>query len=119
MSRTIEFIDEIYGYQYKVNIGAESDDCGLEDNIITINLKSLGDFNLDHSRYVAYDNFQATIQLDVYRQLSEDLGVLAHEIFHAAMFVFQGIGAKLSADSEECFAYYIEYITNKVLNGKQ
>ncbi len=39
-------------------------------------------------------------------------GVVAHEIFHVVSFLMEKIGVKYSFDSDEAFAYAIEYLTN-------
>lgn len=41
-------------------------------------------------------------------------GVLAHEIFHAAHFILDRVGMRLSMDSDEAFAYLIGYLTERV-----
>ena len=41
-------------------------------------------------------------------------GVFAHEIFHAAWMILDTMGVKPSSDSEEIYAYIIEYITNEL-----
>ena len=39
---------------------------------------------------------------------------LAHEIFHAVQFLFDRIGITLSRDSDEAYAYAIQYLTNEI-----
>ena len=50
--------------------------------------------------------------------LSEDAGVntIAHECFHATMHMLRLKGAKYSHKSEECFAYFLGYLVEKVHN---
>ena len=50
-------------------------------------------------------------------QTAAELGTLSHEIFHAAQALMISIGANLSEDSEEAYAYLISYITKKVLEA--
>ena len=45
-------------------------------------------------------------------------GIIAHEAFHAVIFLFEKIGIKFSYDSEEAYAYLIEYLTNEILKIK-
>lgn len=42
------------------------------------------------------------------------LGVLAHEIGHAAIGIMQKIGASLSPESEEAYTYLIQYLTERI-----
>ena len=46
---------------------------------------------------------------------SENAGLVAHEIFHAANAVLQGRGVTLDS-SGEAYAYMIEYLTNEFYN---
>lgn len=42
-------------------------------------------------------------------------GTLAHEIFHAVEMVTDRMGIKLSQDSDETFAYMVQYLTNEIV----
>ncbi len=44
-----------------------------------------------------------------------EYATMAHEIFHTAVAIMQSIGASLSVDSEEAYAYLIGFLTKKVL----
>ncbi|MFA6282312.1 MAG: hypothetical protein WCY05_07425 [Candidatus Omnitrophota bacterium] len=46
----------------------------------------------------------------------KDIGVFNHEMLHLVFSVFSIIGIKYSDDSEEAFAYYLSYLTEKILN---
>ena len=48
-------------------------------------------------------------------QTAAEFGTLSHEIFHAVQALMINIGASLSDDSEEAYAYLIGYITKRVL----
>lgn len=43
----------------------------------------------------------------------EERGHLAHEIFHATDFILRRIGLKLTEDSDEAYAYVIQYLTEQ------
>lgn len=45
----------------------------------------------------------------------EHIGDLVHECFHAVFFLFNRIGISLSRDSDEAFAYAIEYLAREIL----
>lgn len=47
------------------------------------------------------------------------VGTVAHECFHAVMTTLQLKGIKYSQKSEECFAYVLGYLTDKVNELKQ
>lgn len=45
------------------------------------------------------------------RDCKKDLNcILIHEVAHLALDVFRSVGITLSIDSEEAFAYYLEYL---------
>lgn len=48
-------------------------------------------------------------------QTATEYATMAHEIFHTAVAIMQSIGASLSVDSEEAYAYLIGFLTKKVL----
>ena len=45
-----------------------------------------------------------------------DLGVLAHEIFHATCYILDRMGVGFSEESNEVFAYIIQYLTQEALS---
>lgn len=47
---------------------------------------------------------------------SKQVDILAHEASHATNYILSRAGIKLSDDSDEAFAYYIQYIINKVID---
>lgn len=44
-------------------------------------------------------------------------GVLSHEIFHCATFLLSTVGIPLVKETEEAFAYQIQYLTQKIYEG--
>lgn len=46
---------------------------------------------------------------------AEGYAILAHEIMHAAFMLAKKIGIECSSDSEEVYAYLIQFLTEKVL----
>ena len=45
----------------------------------------------------------------------DDIGVIAHEVFHVVDFLFEKIGITHSDDSDEAWAYAIEYLVKKIV----
>lgn len=43
------------------------------------------------------------------------LGTVAHECFHATFQVLRHSGIKLNESTEETFAYYLQFLTNKIM----
>lgn len=47
---------------------------------------------------------------------TEDQGVIAHEIFHTALNIMYWTGMELNSETEEAFAYEVQYLTNQFYN---
>ena len=46
----------------------------------------------------------------------EDQGVIAHEIFHTTLNIMYWTGMELNSETEEAFAYEVQYLTNSLYN---
>jgi hypothetical protein len=46
----------------------------------------------------------------------EDKGVVAHEIFHTALNIMYWTGMELNSETEEAFAYEVQFLTNSFYN---
>jgi hypothetical protein len=44
------------------------------------------------------------------------IGILNHELLHLINDVLEGVGMKNTGDAEEAYAYYFDYLTEKILN---
>lgn len=44
---------------------------------------------------------------------TEDQGVIAHEIFHTTLNIMYWAGLDLNSETEEAFAYEVQYLTNQ------
>ena len=53
---------------------------------------------------------QTIIRLD-----TKDFATLSHEVFHAVFFLMDKIKIQLTSESEEAFAYAIQFLTNKII----
>ena len=47
---------------------------------------------------------------------TEDQGVIAHEIFHTTLNIMYWAGMELHSETEEAFAYELQYLTNEFYN---
>ena len=52
---------------------------------------------------------QTILRLDTLKH-----GVISHEVFHAVDFLMNKVGIKLTEESDEAYAYAIEYLTNEI-----
>lgn len=65
-------------------------------------------------RCVFFEGNQSLLRL---RSIPEDIfeyGVLHHEIFHVCAFILFKVGIPLTQESEEAYAYLIQFITEKI-----
>ena len=46
----------------------------------------------------------------------EDQGVIAHELFHTTLNIMYWTGMELNSETEEAFAYQVQYLTNSFYN---
>lgn len=47
---------------------------------------------------------------------AEDKGVVAHELFHAMLYKMYWAGMELNSETEEAFAYELQYLTSQFYN---
>lgn len=75
------------------------------------------DINVNSKGRVIYSNVHNAFILWLPQLPSNplDFDFLSHEIFHAANAIMTNIGASLSADSEEAYAYLIGFLTKRIL----
>jgi hypothetical protein len=94
--------------------------CGQTDDQLKASLKKYGiewqdSLILDcPAHYVRLAKNQPVIRMANYPITVTDYGVLQHEIFHAVDQILRYVGINLSDDSDEAYAYLIEYITREM-----
>lgn len=44
------------------------------------------------------------------------VGVIAHEVFHAVHYVMDSVGIPFSDDTNEVYAYHIQFLMEKIMN---
>ena len=75
---------------------------------------SIGPRTLARSHWLERLRFPV-IQLKSFELTPRCLAVLAHEIFHSVVFLFDNIGIRLTDASDEAYAYQIEHVTERIL----
>ena len=94
--------------------------CGQTDDQLKASLKKYGIEWQDRlildcpAHYVRLARNQPVIRTANYPITVTDYGILQHEIFHATDQILRYIGINLTDDSDEAYAYLIEYITREV-----
>lgn len=61
-----------------------------------------------------FSSGQTVIWLPNSPQSVDELSVLNHEIFHAVTLILNKVGIRLSEDSEEAYAYLIQYVSKQI-----
>lgn len=67
-----------------------------------------------HGRVVMLESNAFICWVKEFPRTPEDFGYLAHEIFHTADLIIRKAGASLSDDSDEVWAYQIDWLTRKI-----
>lgn len=52
----------------------------------------------------------------ILKQFPIAASTLCHEVFHACRDVFEARGIPITSDTNECFAYYMGYVADKILS---
>lgn len=108
---------EIYGHDVVVSIGQTDKDLyeQIKENI------SKKDFKKHMAKQTAIATTHKLRTGGILIRFKDDIdnpGIVAHEAFHAIVFLFKKIGISFCYESEEAYAYALEYLTNQILNIK-
>jgi len=108
---------DIYGHDIVISIGQSDNDLYMEikENV------SKKEFKKYMSKQISIATTHKMSSGAILIRFKEDIddpGIVAHEAFHAVIFLLEKIGMKFSSDSEEAYAYLIEYLTNQILKIK-
>jgi hypothetical protein len=108
---------EVYGHDVVVSIGQTDEDLyeQIKENI------SKKDFKKHMAKQTAIATTHKLRTGGILIRFSDNIdnpGIVAHEAFHAIVFLFKKIGISFCYESEEAYAYTLEYLTNQILNIK-
>lgn len=109
---------ELYSRDLMVHFGEKSElpeflDRYVEKEEIDVFLADIEDGRTD-GRTMLLSNGALLIWMPRKPETPKEHGTLSHEIFHATEFLMKEIGASLSPESSECYAYLTGYLTQKV-----
>ena len=108
---------EVYGHDIVVSIGQTDSD--LYEHI----KKNISKKEFD-KRFSNQKSIATTFKLKtgcILIRFKDDIdnpGIVAHEAFHAIVYLFDKIGIEYAYESEEAYAYALEYLTNQILKIK-
>ena len=108
---------EVYGHDIVVSIGQTDSD--LYEHI----KENISEKKFD-KRFSNQKSIATTFKLKtgcILIRFKDDIdnpGIVAHEAFHAIVYLFDKIGIEYAYESEEAYAYALEYLTNQILKIK-
>lgn len=109
---------DVYGHDIVVSIGQSDDDLykRIEENIS----RKQFDKHMANQKAIATTHKLKTGAILIrFKDNIDDAGIVAHESLHAVVFLFKKIGIDFAYESEEAYAYTLEYLTNQILKIKQ
>ena len=110
---------EVYPFDVMVSIG-ETDEAVVKHLVkkgvpLTECNKHLIEIN-GKGRSLMFPTGQSLLRLPKKPETNFEMAVLQHEIFHIVQFVMHKVGITLSDDSDEAYAYLIQFLTLKIYN---
>jgi len=109
---------DLYGHDIVVSIGQIDDDLYdlIKENISRKRFdKLLG----NQTAIATTSKFKNGCIIIRFSKDIKDIGIVAHEAFHAIIFLFEKIGIQFSYQSEEAYAYALEFLVNQILKIKE
>lgn len=111
-------LDSVYDRRIYVAVGS------AEECVPKINKKfgltlDVSDFEGDSGQHIEVGNEDDKVvdSFVIWLENAKDLAVISHEVFHAAHRIMKYVGIKLSDDSEEAYAYFIESIVRQIVQA--
>lgn len=109
---------DVYGHDIVVSIG-QSDDDLYEEIKENISKKDFDKYMANQKAIATTHKLRTGAILIRFKDNIDNPGIIAHEAFHAIVFLFKKIGIEYAYESEEAYAYTLEYLTNQILKIKQ
>jgi len=109
---------DVYGHDIVVSIGQSDEDLykEIKENISEKDFKK----HMANQKAIATTHkMRSGCILIRFKDDIDNPGIVAHEALHAVVFLFKKIGIDFAYESEEAYAYTLEYLTNQILKIKQ
>jgi hypothetical protein len=108
---------EVYGHDVVVSIGQTDKD--LYEHIKKSVTKKQFKKHMSKQKAIATTHKLATGGIVIrFKDNIDNPGIVAHEAFHAIVFLFKKLGIQFCYESEEAYTYALEYLTNEILKIK-
>ena len=109
---------DVFGHDVVVSIGQSDDD--LYEHIRENISKKKFDKKMTNQKSIATTfKLKTGCILIRFKDDIDNPGIVAHEAFHAIVYLFEKIGIEYAYESEEAYAYTLEYLTNQILKIKE
>ncbi len=108
---------DVYGHDIVVSIG-QTDEALYEDIRANISEKKFNKIIANQTSIATTFKLKTGCILIRFKDNIDNPGIVAHEAFHAIVYLFEKIGIEYAYESEEAYAYTLEYLTNKILKIK-
>ncbi len=109
---------DVFGHDIVVSIGQTDEDLyeEIKENIS----KKKFDKKMTNQKSIATTfKLKTGCILIRFKDDIDNPGIVAHEAFHAIVYLFEKIGIEYAYESEEAYAYSLEYLTNQILKIKE
>lgn len=115
--KSLNFIveNEVYPFDVMFSFGETDEQLKKRLTKFNVNTSNLFEHKLRLGLCSQFkESGQVLVRLRDYPTTPKHFGTLAHEISHATNYVMSYIGNKPSDDSEESYAYFTGFLTQKV-----
>lgn len=116
--KALNFIIPLVVYPFNIMVSIAESDESLYKKLISrgvnISLEELRHSKTARGRTIMFEGNQTLIRMYENNKTPEWRGNLAHEIFHSVDFILSRVGAKLTYESCEPYAYLTDYITKEI-----
>ena len=111
---------ELYPFDVIVSIGQTNDEL-YEDISGNLTKKQFLKIfkNQSSPALTAYKKGQPLIIRFLKEETFNNVGIIAHEAFHAVSYILSNIGIPFSLDTEEAYTYLLQYLVNEIVKIKE
>lgn len=109
---------DVYGHDIAISIG-QSDDDLYEEIKENVSKKEFKQHMAKQTAIATTHKLSTGSILIRFKDNINNHGIVAHEAFHAIVFLFKKIGIQFCYESEEAYTYALEYLTNEILKIKE
>lgn len=108
---------DVYGHDIVVSIGQTDEDL-YEEIKERVSDKDFLKYITNQKSIATTHKTRTGLIIIRFKDDINDPGIVAHEAFHAVVYLFKKIGIQFCYESEEAYAYALEYLTNEILKIK-